>query len=260
MLTSHSSWEEWFPPGLGGAHIPHLSHFHHGGIRFTLGSKVRVPDLLNDHWLLPKPPLSSPTPSSIPAPGATRFLTFSGLTCSFTQMLLAFTYPPAVIFLKHQHSLSKSLSIPLLALSYSSFFFSHPYCHDTKMPFLPFAGLSWNPKWYGSFNTCVLLFLQRVPATGFTYCAPFPKLYATHKTLCGIYGWQPLLSPRLLHAYGQCFSYVFPYSYEWMNSATKNHFRVISEKKQKDVSWIQVWCRCLLICSTQGNNIRFNWK
>lgn len=32
-----------------GAHIPHLSHFHHGGIRSTMGSEVRVPDLLSDH-------------------------------------------------------------------------------------------------------------------------------------------------------------------------------------------------------------------
>lgn len=34
------------------AHIPHLSHFHHGGIRCAMRSEVRVPDLLSDHWLL----------------------------------------------------------------------------------------------------------------------------------------------------------------------------------------------------------------
>lgn len=32
-----------------GAHIPHLLHFHHGGIRSAVGSGVRVPDLLSDH-------------------------------------------------------------------------------------------------------------------------------------------------------------------------------------------------------------------
>lgn len=38
-----------------GAHIPHLSHFHHGGIRSAMGSEVRVPDLLSDHRLLLNP-------------------------------------------------------------------------------------------------------------------------------------------------------------------------------------------------------------
>lgn len=45
-----------------GARIPHLSHFHHGGIRSALGSEVRVPDLLSDHWLSGKAPPCSPTP------------------------------------------------------------------------------------------------------------------------------------------------------------------------------------------------------
>lgn len=36
--------------GRGGSdRIPHLSHFHHGGIRSAVGSEVRVPDLLSDH-------------------------------------------------------------------------------------------------------------------------------------------------------------------------------------------------------------------
>lgn len=44
-----SGWG-WGIGGVGeGARIPHLSHFHHGGIRSAAGSEVRVPDLLSDH-------------------------------------------------------------------------------------------------------------------------------------------------------------------------------------------------------------------
>lgn len=49
-----------------GAHIPHPSHFHHGGIRSTMGSQVKVPDLLSDHWLFCKAPPYSPTPIYLP--------------------------------------------------------------------------------------------------------------------------------------------------------------------------------------------------
>lgn len=49
MLTSHSSCGGMVSARAQGAHIPHLSHFHHGGIRSTKGAEVRVPDLLSDH-------------------------------------------------------------------------------------------------------------------------------------------------------------------------------------------------------------------
>lgn len=105
-----------------GAHIPHLSYFHHGGICFSMGSGVRVPDLLSDHWLLCKPPPLLSHPSSVPAPTAARSFTFPGLPCSFTQMLLAYVCPPAVTLPNYHFSLPKSPSYSGIASFLPSLF------------------------------------------------------------------------------------------------------------------------------------------
>lgn len=85
-----------------GAHIPHLSHFHHGGIRSAMGSEVRVPDLLSDHWLLSKPPPCSPTPHLFLLPAPPDLLHFQVVLAPSLDCSWLFSCPPAVIFPNQQ--------------------------------------------------------------------------------------------------------------------------------------------------------------
>lgn len=106
-----------------GAHIPHLSHFHHGGIRSAMGSEVRVQDLLNDHWLLLllcKPPPCSPSPSSIPAPGPASSLTFPGLPLLLHLIALVFLLPCCSETPNQHFSILNLFSFPIGTLPHFS--------------------------------------------------------------------------------------------------------------------------------------------
>lgn len=87
-----------------GACIPHLSHFHHGGIRSALGSEVRIPDLLSDHWRFGKaPPCNPPHPPPPTKLPMQDLFTVQGLPCSTTDDLSCF---PSCSYIPHSHIIS----------------------------------------------------------------------------------------------------------------------------------------------------------
>lgn len=109
-----------------GAHIPHLSHFHHGGIRSAMGSEVRVPDLLSDHWLLLNPlSLLSNPPPLFPLPAQTFdiFLASVFFDCSWIwiSLLSCRACSPHYFFPLHKSFPLSNFGICLLFLPLSHF-------------------------------------------------------------------------------------------------------------------------------------------
>lgn len=143
-----------------GARIPHLSHFHHGGIRSAMGSEVRVPDLLSDHWLLRLlclPP-SAPSillPQSVPLSVLPARLLFQVFPPPSLDWL--FLCSPAVHFFLHLKSLSVSF-LPSFFLSLSWWFYTN---NPTPTPTLGEC-VTKKPNRVWSIVTCLitLMFLQ----------------------------------------------------------------------------------------------------
>lgn len=138
-----------------GARIPHLSHFHHGGIRSALGSEVRVPDLLSDHWLFGKTPPYSPQPP--PAP--------QGHYCEISSHCQVFLVPPLMIlavFLLQRYSPITHSFLPSPVRTFSHSFLPLSYFHVTtddsdvsvgllgsvQSSFPPASSHPPNPLWY----------------------------------------------------------------------------------------------------------------
>lgn len=147
--------------------IPHLSHFHHGGICSALGSEVRIPDLLSDHWRFGKAPPCNP-PTKLPMQD---LFTLQGLPCFTTDDLSCF---PSCSYIPYSH---------IISFHFQFFFTSSFVCLSFTLIMMTvfFYGLIW-------------VFAKLFP----------PRLCPTHQTPYDIYCSQCLLSLKPLHV-GQFF-------------------------------------------------------
>lgn len=259
MLTSHSSWEEWFPPGLGG--LTYLtSHI------FTMVASAPLWGQRSEFqtsWVITdfsaNPPPCSPTPHLFllpPPPDLSHFQVFlaPSLDCSW----LIFR-SPAVILPNHQFSLPKSPSIsysvivsflPSLFLTFTVIFPMMTQCW-----LVPFGCMSLHPNRVWSVVACpfILMFLQR-SAPRPKHSATLPNLYPTHSLTrpYRIYGWQPLLSLKPLNA-GRWFI-----SYEWR--ANLSAFLSHLWEEAADVWWVHVWCLCFTSILHRRIGLKHDWK
>ena len=238
-----------------GARIPHLSHFHHGGIRSAMG--VRGQSSRPPEWSLtsptslltpPHPPPSVPPillPQSVPLPVLPARLHFQVFPPPSLDRL--FSCSPAVHFIS---ALNLFLSHFFLRFFLTFTVILHQRPNPDSYP----LGV-WNQKAKSSLIHCYLSHYPDVSTEPSAPCsihyAPFPKPYPTHPpTLCNptpyhINGWQPLRSLKPLHV-GRWFI-----SYEW-RAQTKVHSCLNSERKQLAVWWVQVRCRCFTSTSYTG--------
>lgn len=134
-----------------GARIPHLSHFHHGGIRSALGSEVRVPDLLSDHWLFGKAPPYSPQPP----PHQGRHCEIS----SHCQVFLVLPLMILAVFLLQWYSPITHSFLPFLVLTFSHSFLPLSHFHvttddsDVSMGLLGSVQSSFSPQLHPTHQT-----------------------------------------------------------------------------------------------------------
>lgn len=150
-----------------GACIPHISHFHHGGIRSALGSEVRVPHLLSDHWRFGKAPPCNP-PTKLPMQDLFILQSFP---CSTSDDLSCF---PPCSYILHSH---------IISFHFQFFFTSSFLCLSFTLILM----------------TVILLWVNLG-----LWKALSTRLCGTHQTPYDIYGSQSLLSVKLLHVV-QCF-------------------------------------------------------
>lgn len=255
MLTSHSSWEEWFPPGLGG--LTYLTSHIFTMVAFAplwgRRSEFQTSWVITDFSA--NPPPCSPTHHLFllpPPPDLFHFQVFlaPSLDCSW----LIFC-SPAVILPNHQFSLPKSpsisYSVPVSFLPSLFLTFTVISPMMTQCWLVPFGCMSLHPNRVWSVVACpfILMFLQR-SAPRPKHSATLPNLYPTHSLTLPyrIYGWQPLLSLKPLNA-GRWFI-----SYEW-----RANLKCIPVSSLRGSSWCLV-SSCLMsvfyIHSTQENRIK----
>lgn len=260
MLTSHSSWEEWFPPGLGG--LTYLtSHI------FTMVASASLWGRRSEFqtsWVItdfsPNPPSALPPP--IYSCSQRRQISYISRSSSLPHSI-ALGFSLALLQWYSQinsSSLPKSLSISnsgIVSFLPSLFLtFTVILTMTTQCRLLPFGCMSLNPNRVLSVVTWLfsLMLLQRGLHHAPYIMLLFPKLYPNHPPTPLSHLWLTALTLTKTPA---CGSMVY---FLWMKGPNESAF--LSHLWEEAAGCLVSSCltSVLYIHSTPENRIKHDWE